>query len=72
MNGHTPDYWREPMAEDMARHILSDKHFEWAVAQGAGYCAGRAHGSWMSNAQESFGAYSTAKRIATERAGVAA
>ena len=58
------DYWREEMPEDVARRVLGDKHFDYIVGQGAGYCAGKAHGAWMCNNMDAYGAYRTAERLA--------
>jgi hypothetical protein len=63
----TISYWHQQMSEDMARRVLGSDHFDWSVAQGAGFCAGRAMGSWQANAQESYGAYRTAERVATAK-----
>ena len=57
-------YWHADMDEATARRVLGTRHFTWAVAQGSAFCASRAGFAWQANAQESFGAYKAAERLA--------
>lgn len=59
-------YWQEPMCETTARRVLGDAHFDYAVRQGAGYCASRRRGAWDANQPESFAAYDCAGRVAAK------
>jgi len=62
-----PDYWRNPMPENLARKILSEGHYEVVVAKGSAYCAGRARGAWDANDEAAYGAYRSAEETAKLR-----
>lgn len=62
------NYWHELIDEALARRILGDAHFDYAVSCGVGYCEARRAGSWDANLAESYAAYNCAASVARARA----
>lgn len=61
------DNWADPMPEETARRVVGSKHFDWCMAQGAGFCAVYASAAWAANEPEKYAAYKCAERLVNEQ-----
>lgn len=68
----TVNYWHDQIGEEDARRILGPTYFDYAVSQGAGFCAAHRQGSWDASHAEYFAAYDCAARVAGGEQGLPA